>query len=255
VIRWFGTATNIHAQKESEEKLRRSNQELEQFAFVASHDLKEPLRKIILFGESLQRQAKAALDEQAVQYLERMQSAAERMQVMIDGLLELSRVNRQGGDFTSIQLKELVGEVVSDLELRIQAAGGAVRIEELPTIEADEMQIRRLFQNLIANGIKFHRPDVPPVVRVSGTSSQAAKTRLVEIRVEDNGIGFEQQDAERIFQPFQRLHGRSEYEGSGLGLAICQKIVERHHGTIEVQSVLNQGTTFVIHLPVKQPSI
>jgi PAS domain S-box-containing protein len=240
------------ALRESEEKIRRSNQELEQFAFVASHDLKEPLRKITLFGDRLQSRAKETLDAESLHYLERMQNAAERMQVMINGLLELSRINRQGREFTKIHLKTLVGDVVSDLESRIQAAGGEVHTGDLPTLEADELQMRQLFQNLIGNALKFHRPGVPPIVRVSGAPGPAKKAALVEILVEDNGIGFEQKDAGRLFQPFQRLHGRNEYEGTGLGLAICQKIVERHHGTIEVQSVPEQGTMFIIRLPVKQ---
>lgn len=233
-------------------KLERSNRELEQFAFVASHDLQEPLRKIKMFGERLVEMLQNDCSTGAPDYLQRMQRATERMQTMINGLLELSRVNTRGGSFSEVRLAQVAQDALSDLELRVQAAGGKVIIDELPTIQADEMQMRQLFQNLIGNAIKFHHPDMPPVVWLSaeGRSTNGAPT--VTVRVADNGIGFEQLYAERIFQPFQRLHGRNEYEGTGLGLAICQKIVERHHGTIEVESAPEAGSTFRITLPAKQ---
>jgi light-regulated signal transduction histidine kinase (bacteriophytochrome) len=234
------------------EKLKRSNQELEQFAFIASHDLQEPLRKIILFGERLQKHPVETLDHEVVDYVQRMQNAAVRMRSMVNGLLELSRVNTRGGEFAQIRLNNIVGEVVSDLEAQIHAVNGLVIVDELPTVEADELQMHRLFQNLIGNAIKFHKPDVPPVVHVSGKIEPTQKPRMAEIQVSDNGIGFEQHYAEQIFQPFQRLHGRNEYEGTGLGLAICKKIVERHHGAIEVHSEPGKGTTFSIRLPIQQ---
>lgn len=242
------------------ERLIRSNQELEQFAFVASHDLQEPLRKIKLFGNRVKEQINGApsggVTNDPSDYLNRMQNAAERMQLMIDGLLELSRVSTRGRKFEPVQLTQVVEEVIYDLEARIYASGGQVILEELPSIEADGLQIRRLFQNLIQNALKFHRPDVSPVIRVSGnivrTRNRAKTSSYVTIEVQDNGIGFDQQYAERIFQPFQRLHGRSEYEGTGLGLSICQKIVERHQGKIEVRSTAGAGTTFTIILPIRQ---
>lgn len=242
------------------EKLKRSNQELEQFAFVASHDLQEPLRKIKLFGNRVKEQITKAPQgggaNDPTDYLNRMQNAAERMQLMIDGLLELSRVSTRGRKFEPVQLTKVVEEVIYDLEARIYASGGQVILEELPTVEADGLQMRRLFLNLIQNALKFHRPDVPPVIRVSGsivrTRNRDKTSSYVTIEVQDNGIGFDQQYAERIFQPFQRLHGRSEYEGTGLGLSICQKIVERHQGKIEVRSKAGKGTTFTIILPIRQ---
>lgn len=253
VVRWFGTATDIHIQKEIEEKIRRSNQELEQFAFIASHDLQEPLRKIIMFGNSLRNQIHGKVDDTAENHLARMQNAAERMQMMINGLLELSRISSRGGNFSQIDLNRVAADAVSDLEARIRMADAQVILEDLPAVEADELQMRLLFQNLIGNAVKFRNPDVQPVVRVnSKTERRAGKPQQVEIRVEDNGIGFEQEYAERVFQPFLRLHGRSAYEGSGLGLAICRKIVERHHGTITAHSLPGRGSTFVISLPVTQ---
>jgi light-regulated signal transduction histidine kinase (bacteriophytochrome) len=239
------------------QELERSNQALEDFAFVASHDLQEPLRKIILFGNNLRQRlqnqkGEAALDETASDYLDRMQNAAGRMQSMIQGLLELSRVNTHGASFTPVNLNQVMADVIADLEVNIQSAGGQVEIEDLPTVEADALQMRQLFQNLIGNAIKFHKPDVPPVVHVTAVASdQKTPHPMIAIQIEDNGIGFEQQFAAQIFQPFQRLHGRREYEGTGLGLAICQKIVERHNGMIEVQSVPEQGTKFTVHLPPK----
>ncbi len=253
IIRWYGTATDIHIQKENEEKVKRSNQELEQFAFIASHDLQEPLRKIIMFGNSLERQLHGQMNETAADYLNRMQNAAERMQVMINGLLELSRVNSKGGDFTRIDLKSVLDDVVSDLEARIRVSNAQIIIGDLPTVEADELQMRLLFQNLIGNAIKFQNLASTPVINIFAENHQQTdEPQMVEIRVQDNGIGFLPEHVERIFQPFQRLHGRSAYEGSGLGLSIARKIVERHQGQIVAHSTPDQGSTFVITLPIKQ---
>jgi PAS domain S-box-containing protein len=233
------------------EKLNRSNQELERFAFVASHDMREPLRKIILFGGSLARRLDTNIDEEARDYLQRMQNAAQRMQAMIESLLELSRVSTQGKPFETVDLSQVAAEVVSDLEVRIQHERGSVQLGTLPHIEADSMQMHQLLQNLIGNALKFHQPDRPPEVSVSGEVIHAGqgKGRQVVIQVQDNGIGFDDRDAKRIFQPFERLHGRTEYEGTGMGLAICQKIVERHGGEITAKSEPGQGTTFVVALP------
>lgn len=236
------------------EKLERSNRELEQFAYVASHDLQEPLRKIRRFGELLSGLLGNALEEKPKDYLERMTSAADRMQEMIDDLLELSRVNSQGGDFIKVDLAEVAAEIVSNLETRIQAAQGQVALDPLPAIEADPIQMRQLLQNLIGNAIKYHKPGVPPRVRVSAQANppKNGNGATVTIQVEDNGIGFDEAQAERIFQPFQRLHGRGEYEGTGIGLSICRKIVERHKGRITAHSRPGEGSTFIITLPFKQ---
>jgi PAS domain S-box-containing protein len=236
------------------QKLQRSNQELEQFAFIASHDLKEPLRKMTFFGNSVRQMLGDDLPEQAQDYLQRMQRAAERMQKMIDGLLELSRLSTHTGDYEPAALTQLAKEAASDLATLIKETNGQVVVDELPVAEVDVVQMRRLFQNLIGNGLKFHRPGTAPIIHIhsdyidgNGQSSCAA------IHVEDNGIGFEQIDAERIFLPFQRLHGVGDYEGTGLGLSICQKIVERHHGRIEVFSRPGAGSAFTVILPTRQP--
>jgi PAS domain S-box-containing protein len=239
---------------ETAKKLEQSNQELEQFAFMASHDLQEPLRKLRVFGSSLQQKIQGELDEDTRESLQRMLNASERMQAMIDDLLQLSRVNMQGRPFIPVDLSAAAAEVVSDLELRILSSGGQVVVEALPCIEADPTQIHQALQNLIANGLKFHKPDTPPVVKVSAAVARSGtgKGELVSIHVEDNGVGFEQQQLERILQPFQRLHSRSEYEGTGIGLAIVKKIIDRHHGVISAQSTPGVGSTFTITLPVIQ---
>ncbi|RPJ45040.1 MAG: histidine kinase, partial [Chloroflexi bacterium] len=166
---------------------------------------------------------------------------------------DLSRVNRQGRPFEKVDLAEITTEAVSDLEMQIQRTKGAVVIETLPTIEADPVQIHQVLLNLIGNALKFHQPEVPPLVRVSSKvlKSPGPKGDMVSIEVHDNGIGFEEEHFERILQPFQRLHGRSEYEGTGIGLAIVNKIIERHHGQISARSVPGEGSTFTIILPVK----
>ncbi len=259
--RMVGTGQDVTEARQTEEalaqqarELARSNAELEQFAYVASHDLQEPLRKIQAFGDRLRGRWGPSLEGEGRDYLERMQEATRRMQALIDDLLTLSRVATQAQTFEPVDLGEVAREVVSDLEVQIDQTGGRVEVGELPTIEADETQMRQLLQNLIHNALKFHREDAPPVVRVY---SEALREGLAEgqcqVFVEDNGIGFEEKFADRIFGVFQRLHGRSEYEGTGIGLPICRKIVERHGGGIAVRSAPRQGTTFIVTLPVAQP--
>ncbi|MCI0398630.1 MAG: ATP-binding protein [Chloroflexi bacterium] len=250
-----GTIRDITKRKQSEQllieriALERSNRELEQFAYVASHDLQEPLNKIHLFGDRLQATSGAKLDEAGYYYLERMQNAAVRMQSLIDNLLTLSRVTTRGQPFTPVNLAMVAQEVVSDLEARLAQSGGQIEIGELPVVDADPVQMHQLLQNLIGNGLKFHQPDARPFVRIY---SRVSEPRCVDIVVEDNGIGFEEKHLERIFQPFQRLHAHSEYEGTGMGLAICQRIAERHGGQIAARSILGQGATFIVTLPVLQ---
>ncbi|HUR53080.1 MAG TPA: PAS domain S-box protein, partial [Gemmataceae bacterium] len=234
-------------------ELKRSNEELEQFAYIASHDLQEPLRKIQSFGDLLKTKYREQLPDGGKEYTDKMLNSAGRMRRLIDDLLSLSRVTSQGKPYTRVDLTELVNQVKSDLDLRIDQAGGTVDVGSLPAIDADPSQIRQLFQNLILNALKFHKPGVAPVVLVRGEvlPGDAGECRLT---VEDNGIGFEEKYRDRIFQVFQRLHGRDEYEGTGVGLAICQKIVERHGGTIAAQGRPGEGATFVITLPVRQPT-
>lgn len=228
--------------------LRTSNRELQDFAYVASHDLQEPLRKIQSFADLLRSDYGPRLDDQGKFYIQRMQSAASRMSDLIKGLLGYSRVRTQGLPFQTVDLREVVRDVLSDLEITISENRAAVSTQGLPTIEADPIQMRQLFQNLIGNALKFRDPSRPPIVRIKATEDESQCV----IEVSDNGIGFGPQYAERIFGPFQRLHGRAAYPGTGMGLAICRRIVERHGGTITATGALSEGATFTITLPLKQ---
>jgi two-component system sensor kinase FixL len=257
---------DISQQKRAEEEqvryaaeLERSNEELEQFAYVASHDLQEPLRKICTFGDRLQRLSGQSLDPKAQECVQRMGNAAQRMQTLINGLLTLSRVMTKGREFVQVDLAQIAAEVVSDLEIQIEQAGAVVELGKLPTIQADPLQMRQLLQNLIGNALKFRRENESPRVKVQARyvhgreQREAGQSPIGEqcrITVEDNGIGFDEKYADRIFGIFQRLHSREAYEGTGIGLAICRKIVERHGGTITARSTVGQGTTFDVLLPV-----
>jgi PAS domain S-box-containing protein len=240
-------------------ELQRSNADLERFATVASHDLQEPLRKIQAFGDRLELLYKDQLPERGQDYLARMQNAAGRMRRLIEALLAFSRVATKGQPFETVALEDVVADVVSDLEVRIEHSGGRVEIAELPTLAADPNQMRQLFQNLIGNALKFHREGIPPVVKVSSELVRVVESSAViepeveiyQICVEDNGIGFDERYLDRIFEVFQRLHGRGVYEGTGVGLAICRRIIERHHGQITASSTLGIGSRFLITLPVQ----
>jgi signal transduction histidine kinase len=232
-------------------QLERSNKELESFASVASHDLQEPLRKILAFGDRLNTKAGDALGDDARDYLERMLASAARMQVLINDLLSFSRVTTRAQPYVEVDLNRTLAAVLADLEARIERSGGAVTADPLPTIEADPTQMRQLLQNLLSNALKFSRPGVPPQVHVS-TAGGEGDGGCVELVVRDNGIGFESKYSEKIFAIFQRLHGRGQYEGTGIGLAVCRKIAERHGGSITAASVPGEGSTFTIRLPVRQ---
>jgi PAS domain S-box-containing protein len=232
-------------------RLERSNHELEEFAYVASHDLQEPLRKIQAFGDRLKSRHGDTLGDQGYDYLERMQNAAIRMQNLINDLLTYSRITTKAQPFVPVDLTQVAHEVMSDLEVRIQEVGAHVDVQNLPRIQADPTQMRQLLQNLVANALKFHHPHQPPVIKLY--ADQATPNGVCHIFVEDNGIGFDEKYLDRIFMVFQRLHGRGEYEGSGVGLATCRKIVERHEGNITARSAPGQGATFIITLPVRQP--
>jgi signal transduction histidine kinase len=242
-------------------KLERSNKELQDFASVASHDLQEPLRKIQAFSDRLRSKCVQTIDDQGREYLDRIQNAAGRMQTLINDLLTYARVATKARPFVTTDLVSVTREVVSDLEARIEQVNGHVEVGELPSVEADPLQVRQLMQNLIGNSLKYHRPDVRPQVNIYGhhlnegtcQAPGAAAGPYCQIMVEDNGIGFEEVYSEKIFAIFQRLHGRTEYEGTGVGLAVCRKIVERHGGTITARSTPGKGSTFVVTLPVRQP--
>ncbi|MCA1584446.1 MAG: CHASE3 domain-containing protein [Acidobacteria bacterium] len=239
----------------SAEQLERSNRDLQDFAMIASHDLQEPLRKILMFGERLRDEAGPSLSVEALDYLRRMQTAAERGQTLIQGLLAYSRVATKAQPPEPVDLDRVAREVVDDLEARLAQAGGEVRIGDLPTIEADPLQMRQLLQNLIANALKFHRPGEPPRIEVHARPATAAAGAPDgwEISVADNGIGFDEKYLDRIFKLFQRLHERNTYDGAGMGLAICRRIVERHGGTITARSTPGNGSTFLIAMPSRQP--
>lgn len=228
------------------DRLERSNQELQDFASVAAHDLQEPLRKIQAFGDRLRTKYKPELGEEGRDFLDRMLASAGRMRKLIDDLLTYSRVTTQAKPFARTDLNQVIHEVLSDLEHRIEQVQGKVEVQKLPIIEADALQMRQLFQNLIANALKFHQKDTAPVIHV-GATLQGGKC---VISVSDNGIGFEDKYLDRIFTIFQRLHGKQEYEGTGVGLAVCRRIAERHQGTITAKSSPGQGATFFVSLPI-----
>jgi PAS domain S-box-containing protein len=230
-------------------ELHRSNQALQDFASIASHDMQEPLRKVISFGNMLRQKNKDSLGVTGNDYLNRMLEATRRMQTLLTSLLEYSRVTMYPEPFKEVDLYDIIHEVLSDLEIRIQKSGGEVHVGELPTIKADPTQMRQLFQNLIGNALKFHKQGEKPVVKVHCTPSSNSDYLII---VEDSGIGFDEECGERIFAPFQRLCGRSEYEGTGMGLAICKKIVERHGGSITAKGTPGTGSTFILTLPVSQ---
>ncbi len=228
-----------------EEALRKSNQELEQFAYVASHDLQEPLRKVQAFSDRLANKYAHQLDDDGKLYISRMQDASSRMRTLIQDLLTFSRIRSKGQEFTQIDLNEIVRGVVSDLEVRLEQSNGRVEVDTLPTVLADPLQMRQVFQNLIGNALKFKKSGVAPVVKVL----YKPKDKTHRIIVQDNGIGFEKQYSEKVFEIFQRLHGRSEFEGTGMGLAIVKKILERHVGSIRAESELGKGARFIFTLP------
>lgn len=238
--------------KEYANKLERSNRELDQFASVASHDLQEPLRKFMYFSESLKENYGARLDEKGLEHLERMTSATVRMEKLIKGLLEYSQVRFQATPFEKVDLNEIVKGVLEDLEIKIRETNAGIKTERLPVLEANPLQMRQLFQNLIGNAIKYKREAVPPLIKIHSVITADGGDTFCEIRVIDNGIGFDNAFGDEIFGLFKRLHGRKIYEGAGIGLAICKKIVEQHRGTISAFSRKGEGATFRILLPCKQ---
>lgn len=230
-------------------RLELLNNELQEFAFIASHDLQEPLRKVQAFSGRLRSRCEASLGEEGRDYLRRMESAAGRMSSLLSALLAYSRVSTRGKPFAPVDLGHVAREALSDLEIAIEDADAQVEIGYLPNLEVDPDQMRQLFQNLIANAIRYRSEGERPLIRVHGS----AENGMGQLLVEDNGIGFDEKYLDRIFKPFQRLHGRSsQYEGTGMGLAICRKIVERHGGSITARSIPGKGSTFVVTLPIRQ---
>ncbi|MFP4598764.1 MAG: sensor histidine kinase [Persicimonas sp.] len=267
---WLFTAVlrDVSEERQAEQKLQRanielarSNDELEKFAAVASHDLQEPLRKIQAFGGRLAHKYATELPERGQDYLDRMQRAAGRMSGLIEDLLSFSRVTSRAQPFEPVDLSEIVEQTLADLELSIERTNGQVDVGDLPCIDADATQIGMVFQNLIGNALKFHREGVAPVVQVTAErlpadeapgNDEDCDSEWYQIVVEDNGIGFDEKYLDRIFDVFQRLHGRGTYEGTGVGLAIVRKIVERHGGTVTAQSSPGEGARFCLTLPAHQ---
>lgn len=237
------------------EELSRSNRELEDFAFVASHDLQEPLRKIQAFGDRLEASFSQNLGEQGLDYMKRMRNAAQRMSHLINDLLDFSRINTRGRDFTTTDLTDIINCALDDLEIAVQESNAEINVGNLPVIQADSSQLSQLFLNLLSNSLKFRVPDITPVITITAAvhqpniMQQAICPDWYVITLTDNGIGFAKEYSEKIFTPFQRLHGRSEYKGTGIGLAVCRRIVERHRGVIYASGEPGVGATFTLILP------
>ena len=269
LLRFIGNTVDITEMKVYEkdlkykiEELNRSNQDLEQFAYIASHDLQEPLRKIMAFGDRLSTKYGEELGSDGQFYLSRMLDAASRMKILMENLLSYSRVSTKTEPFELVDLGLTVEGILSDLEMKIQDVDAQITMMKMPTLNALPTQMQQLFQNLITNALKFIKPNVKPIISIEAYETDFKEVSLVgvpfkhdkyyKIVVSDNGIGFDAEYAEKIFLIFQRLHGRSEFEGTGLGLAICKKIVDNHHGYIIAKSELNKGATFTVYLPIEE---
>jgi len=246
-------------------QLKATNEELDRFAYVASHDLQEPLRKIMIFGDRLANKYNELLGDDAKEYLERMRKASERMQLLINNILDFSKFSAASQSFEQTDLNRLVEEVLSDLEIEIERKKAVIHIEELPSLCVIPGQFRQLIQNLLSNSLKFSKKDLPPEINLyaetikgeelAGSVGINPNEKYCRIYVEDNGIGFDEEYAEKIFVIFQRLHSNHLFEGTGIGLSICKKIVEKHNGLISATSIPEKGSVFTIILPFAQPAI
>ncbi|HTM91358.1 MAG TPA: ATP-binding protein, partial [Flavisolibacter sp.] len=270
ILKWFGTATDIHAAKmqatileeevrkrtkelnESNISLMKSNNELQQFAHVASHDLKEPLRKVKTFAGMLGGDTKSSFSDSAKLYLGKINAAADRMSVMIEGVLKYSMLSAAHQKTEQVDLNEIFKNIESDLEILIAQKSASINYYNLPAVEGASVLIYQLFYNLVNNSMKFSRPDQPPVVEISSSVIQIDQKEFAAIRISDNGIGFEQEFAEKIFETFLRLNSKDRFEGTGLGLSLCKRIAERHGGFIEAFGEPGNGASFVTYLPLKQ---
>lgn len=239
---------DITQRKKLEDDLKRSNNELQQFAYVASHDLQEPLRTIASFTQLLARRYEGKLDSDADEFIGYIVDASIRMKQQIEDLLEFSRVMTKGSNFEKINLEQTIKQIISSLGVLIKENDAEITYNPLPEIYADSRQIARLFQNIITNSIKFRKPDEPPKIHISVEKDE--KTKEYVFSISDNGIGIDPKYQDRIFTIFQRLHTIEEYQGTGIGLAVARKIVERHGGHIWVESELEKGATFYFTLPI-----
>lgn len=229
------------------QELKRSNEELEQFAYVASHDLQEPLRMVSQSTERLGHYLGEQLDEKTQKLIGFASEGAQRMQVLIEDLLDFSRITRIRNESKPVDLNKVLRIVKLDLKVRIEETGAVINSTELPTINGDEIQLRRLFQNLISNSLKYRHQDRKPEIDISATKN--SDHWLIEFK--DNGIGFNQEHAERIFLLFQRLHPKSSYSGTGIGLTVCKKVIEQHNGEIWAEGKVGEGVSFFIKLPLE----
>gem|GEM_PF-3618128 len=240
------------------EELQRSNQELQDFAYIASHDLQEPLRKILAFGDRLEAKHGTELSDEARNYLKRMQSSANRMKQLVESLLTFARVANTDIPVKKVPLNAVVSGVISDMEIRIEEQRAEILVEDLPEVEGNPTQLSQVFQNLLSNSLKFKHQERDPIVEISSemveiTNNNGNEPRkYCKISLTDNGIGIPPEYQEKIFNIFQRLHGRSKYEGTGIGLAVVRRIIERHDGKIRVSSIEGEGTSFEIMLPLTQ---
>lgn len=263
VVKWIGAFTDIHDQKTLSEKLEKlvaartkelqqSNDDLQQFAHVASHDLKEPVRKVTMFASRLEEEFGHTLDERAKIYISKIQKAANRMFTMIEGVLTYSTINAYTQMPEKVDLNEMVATIEQDLELVIQEKGAVVEHDVLPVLEAAPVLLYQLLYNLINNSLKFSKPGVPPRIWIDSEIKMKDDTEFVELRVKDNGIGFEAHESAIIFDTFTRLNSKATYDGTGLGLSLCKKIAERHGGEINATGDSGLGATFTVTLPLKQ---
>ncbi len=281
VTKMIGTGQDITDQFKAQQQLldkthelQLSNNELKKFAYVASHDLQEPLRKIQTFSSLLERESESILNEKSKLYIDKISNSAMRMQRLIDSILQFSSIKASAESFVQTDLNHILNQVLSDMEIRIQESGTVVKADKLPVIEAIPTQMEQLFQNFLSNAIKFRQQDKTPLIKISseqimadelnrkipdlnftqqkGSAYKWKKEPLIKISVQDNGIGFDDKYSDKIFEIFQRLHTSKTHEGTGIGLAICKKIVDNHHGNINVISKEGEGTTFFIILPVSQ---
>ncbi len=240
------------------QELDRSNRELQDFAYAASHDLQEPLRKIATLTDLLQNRFSGVLEEEGKNYIERIQRAAKNARTLIDSLMEFSQITRSESRLGEINLESVLKEVLEDLELKIEEAHATIHTGNLPTLLVSPVQIKQLFSNILLNAIKFRKNGVAPEIDIQGQPLSKAEIgslhlnpahNYYSITIRDNGIGFEKAYEERIFQMFSRLHGKSEYPGMGIGLALCRKIVDFHEGIIFASGVPGEGAVFTIILP------
>lgn len=244
---------------ENIQQLESINKELDRFAYMASHDLQEPLRKIRIFSERISVKYSDDLDAEGKVYIDKMQLACEKMQYLINDILAFSKLNIEKEAMVNADINSIIDEVLADMEFEIQEKNAKVEVSKIPKLNVHPRLIKPLFQNLISNSLKYSKKEIDPVVKISAKLDEPLKEnhlnpvgKFCRINVEDNGVGFEQEYADQVFTMFKRLHVGSEYKGTGIGLAICKKIVEQHKGFISVKSEVNKGSTFIISLPVEE---